>query len=262
MKRPAFQFYPADWRKDPSLSTCSLAARGLWIELMCIMHEASPYGVLAVNGKPMTDLQISRAVGEPMDLVQGLLDELESAGVYSRDETGAIFSRRMIRDEQLRNVRAAAGRLGGNPTLLNQKHNLIDKQKPTPSSSSSSSTSEDKTIDQPTAVARVNIDSHGGDKGRRTVSFTPEYEEWWSAYPRKVGKLAAFRAYQTAKRLLGVEATPRLLLGAQAYAATTAGKDEKYIAHPTTWLNQGRWDDVAASKRAGAVGRDAFGVGG
>lgn len=262
MKRPAFQFYPADWRKDPSLSTCCLAARGLWIELMCIMHEASPYGVLAVNGKPMTDLQISRAVGEPMDVVQSLLDELESAGVFSRDETGAIFSRRMIRDEQIRNVRAAAGKLGGNPTLLNQKDNHTAKQKPTPSSSSSSSTSEDKTIDQPTADGGGVSHSHGDEKPKKTVSYTAEYEAWWAAYPRKVGKLAAFRAYQTAKRLLGAEAAPRLLAGARGYAAQTAGKDEKYIAHPTTWLNQGRWDDAAGSKRSGPVGRDSFGVGG
>ena len=262
MKRPAFQFYPADWRKDPSLSTCCLAARGLWIELMCIMHEASPYGVLAVNGRSLTDLQISRVVGEPIEVVQGLLDELEAAGVFSRDNGGAIFSRRMIRDEQIRNARAAAGKLGGNPTLLNQKDNHPPKQKPTPSSPSSSSTSEDQTIDQPTADGGAVEDSHRGEKAKKTVTYTAEFEAWWAAYPRKVGKLAAFRAYQTAKRHLGGEATPRLLAGAQAYGAATAGKDEKYIAHPTTWLNQGRWDDAATARPKGPVGRDAFGVGG
>ena len=30
MKRPAFQFYPSDWRKDMALQSCSVAARGLW----------------------------------------------------------------------------------------------------------------------------------------------------------------------------------------------------------------------------------------
>lgn len=144
MKRPAFQFYPADWRKDSALQSCSVAARGLWIELMCIMHECEPYGVLAINGRPMQPAQIARLVGEGEKVVRGLLEELEAAAVFSRDESGAVFSRRMLKDERIRSIRASAGRLGGNPNLLNQKDNQAPKQKakqkPTPSSSSSSST--------------------------------------------------------------------------------------------------------------------------
>ena len=145
MKRPAFQFYPADWRKDPALSACSLAARGLWIELMCIAHEGDNYGHLSINGKPMTTQQIARMVGESLALVTKLLSELEDANVFSRDEQGCIFSRRMVKDERIRNVRAESGRLGGNPNLLKQsgkqKVKQKTKQNPTPSSSSSSSPS-------------------------------------------------------------------------------------------------------------------------
>lgn len=142
MKRPAFQFYPADWRKDPALSACSLAARGLWIELMCIAHEGGTYGVLSINGKPMAPAQIARMVGESPAAVVKLLAELEDAGVFSRDEQGCIYSRRMVKDEHVRNVRADAGRLGGNPNLLNQKVKQTDNREPPPSSSSSSSSSE------------------------------------------------------------------------------------------------------------------------
>jgi hypothetical protein len=147
VKRPAFQFYPADWRKDSALQTCSLAARGLWIEVMCVMHECDPYGVLSVNGKPLAEPQIARLVGESPAVVGKLLSELQDAGVFSRDECGAIYSRRMRKDEHVRNVRSQAGRLGGNPNLLKQMDNQMDnqaskqtgKQSPTPSSSSSSS---------------------------------------------------------------------------------------------------------------------------
>ena len=152
MKRPSFQFYPSDWRKDPALSSCSLAARGLWIELMCIAHEASPYGYLAINGKPMTDAQISRMVGVSPAVLNKSLMELEEAGVFSRDDSGVIFSRRMVKDEHIRSIRASAGKAGGNPNLVRQdiafdcleglgllKQN--SKQSPTPSSSSSSSSS-------------------------------------------------------------------------------------------------------------------------
>lgn len=149
MKRPAFQFYPADWRKDPALSSCSLAARGLWIELMCIAHESDRYGHLAVNGRPMESKQIARMVGESPAAVAKLLAELETAGVFSRSGDDAIYSRRMVKDEHIREVRAAAGKMGGNPDLLKQKDKQTAKQAPTPSSSLSSSSSSS---DEPEGV--------------------------------------------------------------------------------------------------------------
>lgn len=108
-RRPSFQFYPADWRKDPALAACSLAARGLWMEMLCIAHESERYGHLSINGKAMMPAQIARIVGETPALVTKLLRELEEAGVLSRTPEGIIYSRRMIRDEEVRNARAANG---------------------------------------------------------------------------------------------------------------------------------------------------------
>ncbi len=112
MKRPSFQFYPADWRKDAALQSCSIAARGLWIEVMCIAHECEPYGHLTINGKAMTPAQVGRLVGLSVKESIALLDELEEAGVLSRSDDGTIFSRRMVRDEDIRQRRAAGGEAG------------------------------------------------------------------------------------------------------------------------------------------------------
>lgn len=147
MKRPAFQFYPADWRKDAALQSCSLPARGLWHEMLCLMHECEPYGHMAVNGKPMKPAQIARLVGITEKEYQKLLQELMDSGVPSIAEDGSIFSRRMVRDEHIRNVRAEAGKKGGNPNLVGNKVKQKDNQTSnqdgnldlTPSSSSSSS---------------------------------------------------------------------------------------------------------------------------
>lgn len=150
MKRPAFQFYPADWRKDAALQSCSLQARGLWHEMLCIMHECSPYGHLYAGPVPMSLAQLGRLVGESEKTIRALVDELELSGVFSRSDQGAIYSRRMVKDERIRNIRAQAGKLGGNPDLLGKKVNQTDNhvpkqssnQEPTPSSSSSSSSSK------------------------------------------------------------------------------------------------------------------------
>jgi len=151
MKRPSFQFYPSDWLRDTALRSCSTGARGLWIDMICFMHEGSPYGYLKVADKVILPSNLARMVGEPLEVVQGWLHELQESGVYDVDN-GAIFSRRMIRDEELRQKRSEGGKLGGNPNLkVNHKVIQEDKQKPTPSSSSTSSPSKKK--DSATIVA-------------------------------------------------------------------------------------------------------------
>jgi hypothetical protein len=111
-KRPAFQFYPGDWRTDPGLRLCSLLARGLWIEMMAIMHEGEPYGHLTAQGRPLSDDMLARLVGESAATVRRAMKDLEANGVFSRTDDGIIFSRRMVRDEEIRDARASGGSLG------------------------------------------------------------------------------------------------------------------------------------------------------
>jgi hypothetical protein len=65
-KRPAFQFYPSDWRNDPGLRLCSCGARGLWADMLCLMHEGEPYGHLTVFGRPIEPQALARLVGESL----------------------------------------------------------------------------------------------------------------------------------------------------------------------------------------------------
>lgn len=113
MKRPAFQFYPADWRKDVELRSCSVAARGLWVDLMCLAHECEPYGHLTVNGQPMTSRQMAGQLGLTPTQTEKLLGELLKNGVARRTDGGVVFSKRMVEDESAREARAAIGRANG-----------------------------------------------------------------------------------------------------------------------------------------------------
>jgi hypothetical protein len=45
-KRPSFQFYPADWSANPNLKRCTFAEKGIWLEVMCLLHDQAEYGVL------------------------------------------------------------------------------------------------------------------------------------------------------------------------------------------------------------------------
>jgi hypothetical protein len=153
-KKPSFQFYPGDWMKDPAVRQCSLAARGLWIDMLFLMFESSRRGYLQqANGTPTLPEQLSRMTGCDRDEAAHLLQELENAGVFSRTENGTIYSRRMARDERISSVRREAGKSGAatrsrddaghfapanSPANVQQTH----QQKSRSSSSTSSSSSK------------------------------------------------------------------------------------------------------------------------
>jgi hypothetical protein len=148
MKLPSLQFYPGDWRKDVGIQSLTYHDRGVWFEILMLMHESEKRGVLILNGRAMSDEVLARVLGLDKQILTTTLTSLLECGVASRDdETGALINRRMVRDEKLRKVRAEAGKKGGNPVLLKQNQTTWDKQilttgdKPilTPSSSSSSS---------------------------------------------------------------------------------------------------------------------------
>jgi hypothetical protein len=67
------------------------------------------------------------------------------------------------------------------------------------------------------------------------------FVDFWSAYPRKVGKAAAAKAWRKAVDR-GVD-PDSLTLAATRYSESNANTDPKFICHPTTWLNQGRYED-------------------
>ncbi|MFC6225496.1 hypothetical protein ACFP2F_19775 [Hymenobacter artigasi] len=146
MKLPAIQFYPGDWHKDQGVQALDLAQRGAWFELLLMMHDSDERGVLLVNGQPMPDAVIARRLGLDNQTANQILTTLLTYGVASRRESdGALFCRRMVKDENLRRIRTEAGKKGGNPNLLNQKPKQKAttrvKQIPTPSFSSSITTS-------------------------------------------------------------------------------------------------------------------------
>lgn len=78
------------------------------------------------------------------------------------------------------------------------------------------------------------------DVQAKPARYTPEFEEWWSLYPRKQGKAAAAKAYKKARKVADADA---LKLGAQSYALASIGEDKAFLKLPAGWLNDGRWDD-------------------
>ena len=115
---PWLKWNCGDWLRDPGVRRCGLAARGLWMDMLCHMDADAERGYLTDNGKPAGLKDIAFRLGIPWRTVQPLLKEIEERGVFSRDERGAIYSRRMLRDQAAYAAASAAGaKGGGNPAL-------------------------------------------------------------------------------------------------------------------------------------------------
>jgi hypothetical protein len=115
--RPWLRWYPGDWRADPRLRMCSLAARGLWIELLGFMHEAEPYGHFIVGGAAPSEREIAKLVGASISEAKRCVLELRNSGVFSTNPEGVIYSRRMVRDREKAERDRINGGAGGNPKL-------------------------------------------------------------------------------------------------------------------------------------------------
>lgn len=88
--------------------------RALWMDMLCYMWESVETGVMvSPNGVPYTKEEIVRMVGLDCKGSSAWLDVLIENGVCGVRSDGAIYSRRMVRDADLREKRAAAGRKGG-----------------------------------------------------------------------------------------------------------------------------------------------------
>lgn len=124
--------------------------------MLCLMHQGTPYGHLTIGGKVYLNGNLegtlARIVGASAEEVKTALEELEGLQVFSRTEEGVIYCRRMVADEQLRQVRAAGGFKAlehpnvPKPNLDLEGIPLTDTieedHQPIPSSSSSSSSSK------------------------------------------------------------------------------------------------------------------------
>lgn len=95
----------------------------------------------------------------------------------------------------------------------------------------------------PTPVPAVPAPAKKTKKSSTPARVESDFLDFYAAYPRHVGKEAARRAFEKAVKA-GTPAA-EIVEGARRYAAATtaAGTETRYVAHPATWLNAGRWSD-------------------
>lgn len=131
MTRPSFQFYTKDWRSNSKLRRCSPAARGVWIDILCALHDSDEYGIARY---PLRELasEVGASLAHCRELVdkgvlKGADEGVVDAFVYvprsgRKDgppvtllpvQSGPLwYSSRMVKDEYVNTHRGEGTRFG------------------------------------------------------------------------------------------------------------------------------------------------------
>lgn len=106
MRRPSFQFYPGDWQANSNLRRCTHEEKGVWLDIMCLLHDQEEYGVARWSLK-----ELAQAVGAPVAKVKSLVVK----GILKGSDAGSKCDSFVF-------VPTAAGRKKGDPvTLVNEQ---------------------------------------------------------------------------------------------------------------------------------------------
>lgn len=199
-KYPWFKFFASDWLADPALQSCSLAARGVWADLLSLMYRCASPGVLAdEDGGAWSDARVVGSVrGNPSE-VRAALNELLDRKVARRNPSGAIYSKRMVADCLVRDTNA--DRMHNRRTMAAQSlHNARIVQK----SSAYASVSDSDSV----------LDGGCGGKPKPDPEFpagldTPDFRAAWAEWlayrrERRLAKLVPRTVSGTFRRLSAI----------------------------------------------------------
>lgn len=129
------------------MQSLSYHDRGVWWEMLLLMHESPVRGKLMIGGKAPSDELIANVLHLEVESYRSTVTTLLERGVCDRDSrTGAIMNRRMVRDEieRSKNRKKVSDWRKAKKTNTEsnrEETNKVTRWKPPSSSSSSSSIS-------------------------------------------------------------------------------------------------------------------------
>lgn len=129
------------------------------------------------------------------------------------------------------------GRLGGRPKSLKTNDEANLEVSVSLSEKKLSTATYKKEAPPLSSIVSNKLDTHTKSE------FGGRFDEFWIAYPHKVGKDAAERAFEKVRKSGRVQFSG-LMAGLEAYKASKA--HDRAWCNPATWLNQGRWQDQPA----------------
>lgn len=147
------------------------------------------------------------------------------------------LNRRMQHLEYKRQIAVKAGKKSAESRLLNSGSTDVE---PTLNECSTSKVKESKGKESKENIPPIS-----------PMGIDARFEKLWQAYPKKIGKGAAEKAFKKYKPDDGLLERMLSALSAQKRSEQWSKDGGKFIPYPATWLNQRRWEDSPEEKESG-----------
>lgn len=226
MSNPWFRMY-AEFAHDPKTQMMNEAMQRRYMMLMCMrcsndlvtLHETEIAFHLRIGNDEMAETKALFVAKGFIDLDWNLLN-WEKRQFISDSSNARVIKHRALQKEKQTPV------CNADVTLQKRKSNVLDTD---------TDTDTDKIPPKKSAK---------------------RFSDFWSAYPKKVGKDAALKQFDLRKvdDALLVEMLTALAIQKQSPGWQKDGG--QFIPNPATWLSQGRWQDEAVL----LVNNDPYGL--
>jgi hypothetical protein len=175
--------------------------------------------------------------------VRDCIETLERLGELTKEHAGGL-SRNQYKPNRywitLRCPETCDGSLGHNRVeVFSTRQELSDNQGGTFEQSGWKPTS-DKPLLEP-------------EKKQSNAQSSELFDEFWTAYPRKLDKAKAFRAFKSALKRASFE---DILAGVLLYRSDPK-RDPEFTKYPATWLNSDSWENTHEPSKDSEAARRA-----
>jgi len=227
------------WLGNRNIRVLSPEAKGVVVDIMCLMMEGDPYGRLYIGGIRYDSSTLSKILSIPEKQMLEIINEIIEVGKDIKiDPGGCMYSQYMIRDAETAEKRKQSGALGGNPVLtgkvkLPKEITVIDT--PPESNIPENYTGGADPVEEPFYLTK---------KGRKLKDKQLKaFEIFWEEFNYKASKAEAADSWLDLK--VNKDMFPEIIKGARREAAQRqrlidTGHTPKMAQG---WLSSRRWED-------------------
>lgn len=211
------------WVADFLADTMDLDAKEVGAYMLLLMALWGRDGYLPADEKKLQRVaRVGRDWPKIWDALRG----------YFQTDGERIWNRRLLEEATKvatkRAVNAHSGARGGHAKALNAKERGL------------ANATVSLYQPEPYPESEGKKEETSNEVSVRAMAESGEFDAIWNAYPRKVGKGAARKAWAKARKSAGFEEIAR---GIAAFSAVAGNTDQQFIPHLATWLNGERWND-------------------
>ena len=256
--QPYLPLYVQDFLTDEKLNECSASSTGVYIRLMCILHKQDEYGVILLKQKnkqtsdPIKNfaIKLTRMMPYDVGLIYDALVELVEEDVISIEGDDRLYQKRMVRDGQLSEVRASAGKKGGTASAFAKSEKFAKANR--------------QANNQANAESESDSEVEAATENEQKSLSQQRFDEFWSIYPNKKSKKTAQKAWDKIKMTQPLFEQIMTAVRRQKDSRDWKRENGRYIPHPATWLNGGCWEDEITdtpAQKGYRTDRDGYQIG-